>query len=183
MTFCGHAEGILPHSCLMPPPVFSFPRIGPDSDALLSELLQLYIREMAQWFEVEPNPDGTYSYDTAGIWERGYDAYLAKVDDAVAGFALIGPAEEFIDGDGKDVHEFFVLPEFRRGGVGRMMAMRLWNRYPGNWLVRVLAANTPALAFWRAAITNGSRGDYHEEPRLMGERPWVFFRFESRRHV
>jgi hypothetical protein len=39
---------------------------------------------MAVWFEVEANPDGSYSYDTSVIWEKGYDAYLAKVGDSVA---------------------------------------------------------------------------------------------------
>ena len=171
----------------MPLAAFSFPRIGPDSDALLHELLQAYIREMAQWFEVETNPDGTYNYDTAAIWERGYDAYLAKVGEAVAGFALIGPVEvgpeEVLAGDGKDVHEFFVLPEFRRRGVGQAMAMHLWNRYPGNWLVRVLAANAPAVAFWRAAVAAGSQGAYTEAPQLVGGRQWVFFRFQAQREV
>jgi len=36
--------------------------------------------------------DGLFSYDTASVWAKGYDAYLAKVGDATAGFAFIGSA-------------------------------------------------------------------------------------------
>src|SRR5882757_3950042 len=135
------------------PVSFSMLKIGPESDAVLRGLFQHYLRDMAVWFEVEANPDGSYSYDTSVIWEKGYDAYLVKLGDSVAGFALIGSADEYLSEVGaRDVHEFFVLRRFRHGGIGRQMAMHLWNKYRGEWLVRVLEANAPALAFWRAAI-------------------------------
>ena len=123
-------------------------KIGPESDAVLRVLFQHYLPDMAEWFEVEVNPDGTYFYDTSVIWEQGYDVYLAKLGDSVAGFALIGSADEYLSEVGaRDVHEFFVLRGFRGGGIGRQMAMHLWNMYRGEWLVRALEANAPALAF------------------------------------
>jgi predicted acetyltransferase len=57
---------------------------------------------------------------------------LAKVGDAIAGFALVGPADEPLGATGAhDVHEFFIMGRFRRGGFGQRMAAFPWNEYPG----------------------------------------------------
>jgi len=158
----------------------SISKIGPESDVLLRNLFQLYIHDMAEWFEIDTNSDGSYSYDTSLVWEKGYDAYLAKVGDSIAGFALVGPAVEWLGESGAyDVHEFFVIRRFRRRGFGQTIATLLWNKRPGEWLVRVLEANAPAAAFWRNAISSYSRGSYEEEGRMVNGRPWRFFRFAS----
>jgi predicted acetyltransferase len=97
---------------------------------------------MAEWFEF----DAATAYDSSFQWERGCIAYLATLDERPAGFALIGPAE---GGAIHDVHEFFVLPESQRSGVGRAMAVRVWDEHAGEWRVRVIEANSSATAFWR----------------------------------
>jgi predicted acetyltransferase len=161
-------------------PSLSFLKIGSESEAVLRNLFQHYLRDMAEWFEVDVNPDGSYAYDISAIWEKGFEAYLAKVGDSVTGFALVGSADEWLGEAGAhDVHEFFVLRGFRRSGVGQHMATHTWNEHAGEWLVRVLEVNAPALAFWRAAIKGYARGSHKEEGRLVKGRPWVFFRFTS----
>jgi predicted acetyltransferase len=154
--------------------------MGPESDALLRNLLEHYVHDMSEWFEIDTHADGSYSYDTSHVWENGYEAYLAKIGESIAGFALIGPADEWLgDTAARDVHEFFVLRKFRRGGVGQSMATRLWSERPGEWLVRVLEVNRPAVLFWRAAVSSHAGGLYREEERIVNGRPWRFFHFES----
>jgi predicted acetyltransferase len=147
-------------------------------------LFEPYLQEMAEWFEVDTDPDGSYAYDIPGIWGKGYDAYLAQVGDSVAGFALVGSAEEWVGQgaayvDTHDVHEFFILSEFRRSRIGQHLAAHIWNQHRGHWLVRVLETNTPALTFWRVAIAEYAGGSHAEASRLVNGRPWVFFRFTS----
>jgi predicted acetyltransferase len=155
-------------------------KIGPESDGVLRSLFEHYLHDMAQWFEVPTEADGSYSYDTSRIWSQGYDVYLAKVDADLAGFAIVGSAIEWTGNrDASDVHEFFVLRRFRRNGFGRRMATLLWEERPGEWLVRALEANAPAVAFWRTAIASYSRGAYEEVERISKGRPWRFFRFVS----
>jgi predicted acetyltransferase len=133
---------------------------------------------MAEWFDINTEADGSYSYDTSSIWKDGYDAYLAKLGDSLAGFALIGRADEWLgDVGAHDVHEFFVIRRYRKNGLGQGMATLLWNERPGAWLVRVLEANAPAVLFWRTVISSYSLGAYTEEGRIVGGRPWRFFRF------
>jgi|SRR5579864_828898 len=159
-------------------------KIGPESEVVLRNLFEHYLYDMAEWFEIDTQADGSYSYDTSSIWKNGYDAYLAKLGDSLAGFALIGPAAELPAGiAANDVREFFVIRRFRRSGLGERMATLLWKERPGEWLVRVLEKNTPAVLFWRAAISSHTRGSYTEEGRIAKGRSWRYFRFvqEERR--
>ena len=143
------------------PPNLVISKIGPESDALLRNLAEHYCHDMSEWFDLDIGADGRYSYDTVSVWANGYDAYLAKVEDSIAGFALIGSGSEWlVDVGAHDVHEFFILRKFRRRGVGRSMASFLWNEYPGEWLVRVLEANAPAVNFWRCEISSYSAGSF-----------------------
>jgi predicted acetyltransferase len=157
-------------------------KIGPESDVLLRNLFEHYCHDMSEWFELDTGADGRYSYDTASVWEKEYDAYLAKVGESIAGFALIGSGREWLGDIGAhDVHEFFIMRKFRRHGFGRSMANSLWNEHPGDWLVRVLEANAPAITFWRGEISIYSLGSYTEEQHIVNGRPWKFFRFVSNR--
>jgi predicted acetyltransferase len=164
----------------MPPPGLSISKMGPESDVVLRNLLQFYIHDMTEWFEIDTQADGSYSYDTSAVWKNGGDLYLAKVGESIAGFALLGSAVEWLgDTSAREVREFFVLRKFRRGGVGRRMAALVWNEYPGEWLVRVLELNAPAVQFWRVAIAGHSGGSFQEEARIVHGRAWRFFRFLS----
>ena len=156
---------------------FSISKIGPESEVVLQNLFDQYVRDMAEWFDVD-------SYDVSSIWAKGYDAYLAMVGDSLAGFALIGSADQWLDETGThDVHEFFVTRSFRRSGVGEGMATLLWNERPGKWLVRVLEANSGAVLFWRTAIAKYSCGLYTEEDRIVKGRPWRFFNFTAKQAI
>ena len=157
-------------------------KLGPESDFLLRNLSEHYCHDLSEWFDLDTGADGRYSYDTASVWAKGYDAYLAKVGDSIAGFALIGSAGEWLGNvGGHDIHEFFIMRKFRRRGVGRSVATFLWDEHPGEWLVRVLEANASAVAFWRGGISLYSLGSYREERQILSGRYWKFFRFVSNR--
>jgi predicted acetyltransferase len=164
----------------MSPSSLSISKMGPESDVLLRNLFEHYIHDMAEWFEIDTKPDGSYSYDTSQVWENGYDAYLATAGNSIVGFALVGSAIEWLgDVGAHDVHEFFVIRRFRRSGFGRRMATHLWNERPGEWLVRVLESNVHAVRFWRTTISGHVHGSYAEEGRIVHGRPWLYFRFVS----
>ena len=158
----------------------SINKIGPESAVVLRNLFEHYLHDMSEWFEVDTKTDGSYSYHVSQVWRDGYDAYLAKIGDLPAGFALVGSGAEWLSGiDSHDVHEFFILRRFRRSGAGRAMAGMLWDEYPGEWLVRVFEGNVPAVPFWRAAVAAYAGGEYTEETRVIKGKAWRFFRFRS----
>ena len=73
-------------------------------------------------------------------------AFLFRVDNALAGFALV------FTGEPHDIAEFFVMRKYRHRGVGAQAAASLFDRFPGRWTVRQLLTNPAATAFWRTAI-------------------------------
>jgi predicted acetyltransferase len=164
----------------MPSRNLAISKIGPESDLLLRNLFEHYCYDMSEFFGVDTAADGSYSYDTASLWANGCDAYLAKLGDSIAGFAIIGSGAEWLGAIGAhDIHEFFIMRKFRRCGFGRRMAIFLWNEHPGEWLVRVLEANALAIPFWRTAISHYSLGSYREEQNVVHGRLWTYFRFVS----
>ena len=165
---------------LMPSLHLAISKIGPESDGLLRNLFEHYCYDMSELFDVDTGADGSYSYDTASVWAKGYDTYLAKIGDSIAGFAIIGSGAEWLGAIGAhDVNEFFIMRKFRRCGFGQSMATFLWNEHPGEWLVRVFEANAPAILFWRTTISRYSFGSYREEQNVVHGRSWRFFRFVS----
>jgi predicted acetyltransferase len=139
-------------------------KVGIGAEAELGHLLEQYVRDMSAWFDFQ----GTY--DLSSVWASGA-AYLATAGATPVGFALISAA-----GAGYDMQEFFGRQEFRSQTIGRTMARFVWNDLPGDWTVRVLEANEPALNFWRRTIAGAT-----EEVRIVHDRTWRIFRFSSRR--
>ena len=94
-------------------------------------------------------PHGEYGYPYLDhYWLDGEDRhpFLVTVDEEIAGCALVRA------GHPHELAEFFVVRKFRRRGVGTAAARQLFGRFPGPWIVREMAGNDDATAFWRRAI-------------------------------
>ncbi|HTW36195.1 MAG TPA: GNAT family N-acetyltransferase [Rhizomicrobium sp.] len=124
---------------------------------LLWDMLQTYIEELSVYAGVQ-RVNGVYEY-------KWFDAYWtdehrwpfwAKEDGSRAGFALI---LRDVDANAMRVGEFYIRPEFRRSRMGEAFALALLARFPGPWKIRQMAANRPAVAFWRRTL---ARYDYTE---------------------
>ncbi|MCE7929230.1 MAG: GNAT family N-acetyltransferase [Dehalococcoidia bacterium] len=115
----------------------------------IENLLQLYLHELSAFGSREAGEDGRYPYPYLPLYwsEQGRWPFLLRVDGNVAGFALVRQVEGRFQ-----MAEFYVLREYRRCGVGERAARLLFAQFPGLWLVEELAANTAAIAFWRAVI-------------------------------
>lgn len=129
--------------------------------------------------------DGLYeSYDFKFYFEDpSCSAYLIKVDEELAGFALINKKGQQPSCDW-NMGEFFILAKFQGKGLGRQVAEELWSLFPGIWELAVLAENLPGLAFWRAAVLGFTAGLYSEELLEFKELGTQFkryvFRFDTR---
>lgn len=133
---------------------------------LLAALMQDYLAEFDTFDSVERNADGSYSYPYLDHYWQDPNRYpfLFRVDDELAGFALIRFEADPLTGQGvMHLAEFFVTKPFRRQGVGTAAAIRLWDLFPGKWSLMVLASNKNAYPFWQQAVGNYSRGNYTEQ--------------------
>src|SRR5262245_24282117 len=95
----------------------------PEDAALPSNLLELYVHDMSEFFPVQIGADGRFGYAKLPLYWSESDRrfpFLIRSGERVAGFALVTRGSPATDDPGDlDVAEFFVLRGYRRSGVGR----------------------------------------------------------------
>jgi predicted acetyltransferase len=135
---------------------------------ILRHLLELYRYEFSAFDGEDVDDVGLFGYRYLDHYWTEPDRlpFLIRVDGRLAGFALLWlPADPGGGAAPNDIAEFFVLRKYRRLGVGRAVAVRLFGRFPGTWQVRELAENTAAQTFWRAVIGAYAGSRYTEIAR------------------
>ncbi len=129
-------------------------------------LQQLYEYELSAFTGYKVNEDGLYDAEyLASTWSAaGVDIYVLNIDAQAAGFAVVNLASMLGDEDIRDIAEFFVMPEFRKQGIGASFAQALFRRYSGAWQVRQIAALEQARAFWlKTILSMNDICDFKEE--------------------
>jgi predicted acetyltransferase len=151
---------------------------------VLRNLLELYIHDLSESFPfVQLGADGRFGYPgLAAYWTEPAKrfAFLIKDGGKVAGFALVtvgSPAAH--EPDVYDIAEFFVLRGYRRSGVGRRAALRLWQQLPGEWTVRCSESNPHALAFWSEVVAELGQGNAKTSSWSGKTSQFRVFRFTS----
>lgn len=149
---------------------------------VLRRLMQLYLYDIASLDHWDIGEDGSYGNPVRieGFWVDGaYDRFLIRIDGILAGFVLTshesGDASEPIH----VISEFFVLRRYRRAGVGRMAATRLFDGFDGTWKLSVMESNTSAREFWASVIgayTGRPRREFDATSEAADE---VIFRFRG----
>jgi predicted acetyltransferase len=159
-----------------------FERIGAENDTVLRNLSEHYVHDMSEWFGVQTHADGKFSYDTSVFWKGDFAVYLAKSDDNLAGFAVVGSADRWLGRQAaRDVKDFFVLRAHRGKNIAETMARFIWDEFPAEWLVRVLPSNKPAVPFWRRAIRNYKDVEFVERRVTDEGRDCIHLHFDNSR--
>ena len=142
-------------------------------------MLELYHYDFTEYTDADVDPDGRfgYRYLDAYFTEPDRHPFLIRADGQLAGFALVRRATSAVgDYDVFDMAEFFVMRKYRRRGVGSEAARFAFDRFPGRWEVREMAANTPAQAFWRRVIGDYTGGNFTE--RRLDDSAWLMQSFD-----
>jgi len=140
----------------------SFPNLEvipatPEQAPILANLIELYAHDFSEFLTIDLGEDGRFNYPTLPLYwtEPDHHPFLIRIDNKLAGFALIKKGSEVFDNPHVwDLAEFFILRRYRRHGAGLMAAHKLWALFPGPWEVRVMQANTAAQPFWAKAIAS-----------------------------
>lgn len=146
---------------------------------VVQALIELYLHDMAEWFQFDINPDGTYGYDMTEHWALGEPVYLAEVDGLPAGFALVGTHPDVEDRPAGtiEIEEFFVVRQHRHSGLAENLARHVFDTWQGNWLVRVFNRNAPAVPFWRRVVNSYTNGNCLADAVTSNENPWTYYHF------
>lgn len=134
-----------------------------DEKALLIRLIELYNYEFSEFSNDDINEYGYYGYaHIDDYWnQEGRFPYLIRVDGKIAGFALICPHCDYRnEKDARCFGEFFVMLKYRRKGVGKYVATRLFDLHRGAWEVCYWKNNVLAGLFWKKVIEEYTNGHY-----------------------
>ena len=129
----------------------------------LANVYPFYLHDLSEFDE------GYYELDEQGLWqpdhlpswleEDGDHPLIIGDSERRVGFALVNeaPSPHVMAGIRFRLSEFFVLKKYRRGGIGRHAAARLFDQFRGRWQITVLPRNTPAIRFWERVIAENAQ--------------------------
>jgi predicted acetyltransferase len=150
-----------------------------EDGSVLRNLLQPYLHDFSEIDGAEVNEHGLYEYEHeyADLYwsEPGRHGFIVRADGKLAGFVLV---REGLGDEPHYIAEFFVMRKYRRQGVGRIVAHRVFGMFPGRWRIEQAPANTAAQAFWRRVIGEYTGGRFEEVPGV-GECPPPGQEFDS----
>ncbi len=123
---------------------------------VIDQMLQDCLREFSAFDGGKPGAQGRFGYPYLDAYwqEEGRSPFVFLREGNEIGFAFVRSL-----GEGEvEMAEFYVVPSFRRTGVARVAAKKLFHRFPGQWLVRHHEANEPARALWAKVINEVAEG-------------------------
>ena len=139
-------------------------QLVPEGDKpVLCQMLELYLHDFSEYDHADLNEHGYYGYrylDTYWI-EPGRYPFLIKADGKLAGFVLVNKhSYRTPDEDLHSIAEFFVLRKYRRLGIGKQVAVMIFERFPGKWEVNQHPDNLFSIQFWEDVISSYTNGNY-----------------------
>jgi predicted acetyltransferase len=163
-------------------------RASSRDDTTIRNLYQFYIYEftrfMANW---HTNYAGRYTEDDLDeIWHKpNRHTFLVKIEGELAGFAIVDygvPGQYWTDAASVVMVEFFIMAQFQGKGIAELVAVQLFDMYPGKWVVFELEKNVRAQRFWRRTIERYTNGQFREVPSLSGQGIVQLFDNSTRQH-
>lgn len=152
-------------------------RASAEHSFLMENLMQLYIYDFSEWLDLDVMKNGLFEgyKKVESYWkEAGRSAYLVKKDDQYIGFVLVKTID-VKDKSYYSIAEFFILKKYRKQGLGRKVAFKLFNSYKGHWQIFQVKQNKPAQIFWHRVVNEYTGGNFYRY--FKGEK--YFQEFES----
>ena len=128
----------------------------------IRNLMQLYLYDLTEYEPIPLDSHGLFNYNYLDhYWvEKERFPYLFKVNDNLAGFALINQHSNSGQHVDYSIAEFFILKKYRLTGISKQAAFYLFDKFHGTWEIAVGKENKPAQAFWRKIISDYTQGNF-----------------------
>lgn len=139
---------------------FELKQITFEDKSVLQNLMQLYQYDFSEFNQEIINRHGLFGYKYLdNYWtEEGRYPFFVLVEDELAGFVLIRQA----NGE-TEIAEFFIMRKFRGSNLGKDVARKIFERFPGNWQVAQEHDNKAAQIFWRKVVEQYTNGKYESK--------------------
>ena len=139
-----------------------FRKAQPEDFPALQQMLELYQYDISDIYLQDTDAEAKYGYDLERHKQgERFHAHVALEGSQYIGFALVAPAI-VTRKEGSWMEQFFILKRYRRSGVGRALALHVFQSHPGPWEVGQMPTNYSAQAFWRQVIATATAGAFVE---------------------
>jgi predicted acetyltransferase len=135
-----------------------------EDKTILRNLMELYAYDFSDFDQCDVDADGLFGYNRLDhYWtEPGRYPFLVRVEGKLAGLVLVRTLDESKTDPVRSIAEFFILRKYRHHGIGKEVAHRIFDMFPGQWSVAQVENNQPAQAFWRKVISEYTQGNFQE---------------------
>ncbi len=133
--------------------------------SIIRNLMELYVYDFSEFTEWDVDEHGLFGYKYLDHYWTDSDRhpFLIMVSGRLAGFVLVRAIESPNQEPTHSIAEFFILRKYRRQGVGRAVAHRIFDMFPGQWSVSQIEDNHIAQVFWHKVIAEYTSGEFGEE--------------------
>jgi predicted acetyltransferase len=144
-----------------------------DHKMVIQNLMQFYIYDFSEFirYDVEGNGLFTPYPGLNDYWEESNNKfpYIITTNGKYVGFVLVKFVTSTEPGH-FSIAEFFILKKYRREGIGKAIAVKVFNLHKGHWEVYQKESNKPAQIFWNKVISEYTKGQFKD-------------RFENGKHI
>jgi|SRR6187397_83140 predicted acetyltransferase len=144
---------------------FTLHRASEEYKAVIQNLMQFYIYDFSEYIKYDVEDNGLFAPypHLDDYWKETSNKfpYIIKKDDKYVGFVLV----RFIETQERmyfSIAEFFILKKYRRTGIGKAIAVMVFDLHKGLWEVFQKESNKPAQIFWKKVIEEYTKGQYRE---------------------
>lgn len=136
--------------------------VGVEDKEILRNLLEKYDYEFSQYDDRDVNKLGLYGYDYLdNYWtEKNRWAFFITVDDKLAGFAMVNDFPETKEKTDYSLAEFFIMHKYRRMGIGKYAAKRVFDMFKGSWQLKRHPKNLASVHFWDSVVSEYTNNNY-----------------------
>lgn len=131
---------------------------------IINNLMQFYMYDFSEFVDVDIEVNGFYAAykNLDDYWnDENRFPYIIQNEERPIGFALV----RLIESDQRSHYsmaEFFVIKKYRKKGIGRQIAIQLFNLHKGWWEIFQREGNKPAHLFWTNVISTYTNGNFTE---------------------
>ncbi|MEB3294282.1 MAG: GNAT family N-acetyltransferase [Synechococcales bacterium] len=140
---------------------------------IVRQLMELYQHDFSEFEDRDLDEQGYFGYaylDSYWI-EADRHPFLIRASSKLAGFVFVN-SYTYIPGSEYSIAEFFILRKYRRQGIGRAVAIQIFDRFPGKWEIHQIHTNSVARTFWRKTIADYTAGKFSEIGMFDTNEPW-----------
>ncbi len=149
--------------------------------SLIQHMIQLYQYDFSELEGNDLDDNGLFSYKYLDhYWvEESRTPLIVRVEGCLAGFVLVNK-HSYTSQERFCIAEFFIMRKYRRKGIGREVAHRVFGMFGPLWEVQQNKDNSVAQAFWGNVVSEYTGDDFDCRPDGCGDWKGPILTFKRR---